>query len=95
MNDVSLDEGTFRTHLLGVRANVSFTRNLLTSTFFQYNSEGELTAAQVRVNYIIRNLDNFYLVYNETRFVGGVFEDRSNRTLVAKVTYLVPSLGCQ
>ena len=87
VNDVSLDEGAFRTHLVGLRANVPFTRNLLTSAFLQYNSEGGLTAIQVRASYIIRNLDNFYLVYNETRFSNGVFQGRSNRALVAKVTY--------
>jgi hypothetical protein len=87
LNDVSLEEGSFRTHLVGLRANVSFTRNLLTSAFLQYNSEGELTAAQVRLNYIIRNIDNFYLVYDDTHYVGGTFDGRSNRALVAKITH--------
>jgi hypothetical protein len=87
VNDVTLEEGAFRTHLLGVRADVSFTRNLLTSTLLQYNSQGELAAIQVRANYILRNLDNFYLVFNETRFSGGAFAGRTDRTLVAKMTY--------
>jgi hypothetical protein len=87
MNDVSLDEGAFRTHLVGLRANVSFTRNLLTSAFLQYNSEGELTAVQVRLNYILRNIDNFYLVYTDTHYIGGPFDGRSNRAVVAKITH--------
>jgi hypothetical protein len=87
VNDITLAEGAFRTHLLGLRADVSFTRNLLTSAFLQYNSEGDLASIQLRANYIIRNLDNLYLVYNETRFTAGAFARRANRSVVAKITY--------
>ena len=86
-NDIDLVEGSFNTHLFGLRANVSFTNNLLTSTFLQYNSKGELAALQVRFNYIFRTIDNFYIVYNETRFTDGVFSGESNRSLIFKVTY--------
>ena len=87
MNRVSLAEGRFTTHLIGLRTDVTFTRDLLTSMLFQYNSEGELSALQLRFNYIFRNIDNFYLVYNETRFTDGPFKNRSNRSLVSKITY--------
>ena len=87
MNRVSLAEGRFTTHLIGLRTDVTFTRDLLTSMLFQYNSEGELSALQLRFNYIFRNIDNFYLVYNETRFTDGPFRNRSNRSLVSKITY--------
>ena len=86
-NDIDLIEGSFNTHLFGLRANVSFTNNLLTSTFLQYNSKGELAALQVRFNYIFRTIDNFFIVYNETRFTDGVFSGESNRSLILKVTY--------
>jgi hypothetical protein len=87
LNDVDLAEGAFRTHLGGVRWDVAFSRDLLTSAFVQYTSEGHLAAIQVRLNYIFRNIDNFYVVYNETRFTAGPFADRSDRSLVMKVTY--------
>jgi hypothetical protein len=87
INDVNLVEGAFNTHLVGLRANLSFTTNVLTSTFLQYNSSGELAALQVRLNYIFRTIDNIFIVYNETRFVDGIFEDESNRSLVVKTTY--------
>lgn len=48
-----------------------------------------MAAIQVRFNYIFRTIDNVYVVFNETRFTGGVFADRSNRSLVLKVTYSV------
>jgi hypothetical protein len=87
VNDVSLVQGAFRTHLFGLRANVSFSTNLLTSAYVQYNSAGQLAATQVRLNYIFRTIDNVYLVFNETRFTDGPFNGRSNRSLVTKVTY--------
>ena len=88
-NDVNLPEGNFETHLVGLRANVSFTTDLLTSAFLQYNSSGELAAIQVRLNYIFRTIDNVFVVYNETRFVDGIFQGESNKSFVVKTTYSV------
>ena len=84
---VDLREGSFSTHLVGLRANISFTNNLLTSAFLQYKSSGDLAAFHLRFNYIFRTIDNFHLVYNETRFTDGVFAGSSNQSLTAKVTY--------
>ncbi len=89
VNDVALSAGAFVTHLFGLRANVSFSTNLLTSAFVQFNSAGMLAATQVRVNYIFRTIDNVFLVYNETRYTDGVFDGRANQSLVLKVTYSV------
>ncbi len=86
-NDVDLGEGSFHTHLFGLKSNVSFTSSLLASAYAQYNSSGSLAVVQVRLNYIFRTIDNVYVVYNETRRTDGVFANRSNRSLVAKVTY--------
>jgi len=88
-NNVTLPEGAFKTYLVGVRWNVSFTNSLLTSAYLQYNSAGELAAVQLRLNYIFRTIDNVYLVYNDTRFTAGPFADTHNRSLVLKVTYSV------
>ena len=87
VNDVRLSRGAFVTHLFGLRANVSFSTNLLTSLFVQYNSAGQVAATQVRLNYIFRSIDNVYLVYNESAFTAGAFDGRSNRSLVLKATY--------
>lgn len=86
-NDVDLVGGAFSTHLVGLRANVSFSNNLLTSTFVQYNSSGDLAALQFRLNYIFRTIDNFYVVYNETRFTDGLYSGELDRSLVVKITY--------
>jgi hypothetical protein len=89
VNDLTLRAGSFVTHLFGLRANVSFSTNLLTSAFVQVNSAGQLAATQVRLNYIFRTIDNIYVVYNETRHTGGVFDGLANKSLVMKVTYSV------
>jgi len=89
LNDVDLPEGSFTTHLVGLRTNFSVTGSFLTSAFLQYNSSGNLVAIQVRLNYIFRQIDNIYLVYNDTRFTDGVYKGLSNRSLVFKVTYSV------
>ena len=86
-NDVDLEQGPFRTHLFGVRSNVSFTTNLLAAAFVQFNSADELAAIQFRLNYIFRNIDNFYVVYNETRLTDGAFAGRTDRSLILKITY--------
>ncbi len=77
------------THLLGLRANLSFSTNLLTSVYVQYNSAGQLAGTQVRVNYIFRTIDNVFIVFNETRSTGGVFDGKANKSLVLKATYSV------
>lgn len=89
LNDISLPGGDFQTHLFGLRSNISFSTRLLTSAYIQYNSSGELAALQLRLNYIFRRIDNLFIVYNDTHFTGGLFADRSNRSLVAKVTYSI------
>lgn len=88
-NNVDLLQGSFDTHLIGLRSNVSFSTNLLTSAYVQYNSAGDLAALQVRFNYIFRTIDNVFISYNETRFTDGVFSKKSNRSLVLKMTYSV------
>ena len=89
VNDVQLSRGSFVTHLFGLRANLSFSTNLLTSVFVQYNNTGQLAATQVRLNYIFRTIDNIYLVYNNTTYTGGIFDGRANQSLVLKMTYSV------
>ena len=86
-NNIDLVQGSFDTHLFGLRSNVSFSTSLLTSAYIQYNSAGSLAAMQFRLNYIFRTIDNFYIVYNDNRFTGGPFNGNANRSLVLKMTY--------
>ncbi len=87
LNDINLPEGSFRTHLVGLRTNYSVTGSFLTSAFMQYTSSGDLAALQVRLNYIFRQIDNVYVVYGLTRFTDGPYDGLSNSSLVLKVSY--------
>jgi hypothetical protein len=87
INDADLGPGSFVTHLTGLRANLSFSTDLLASAYVQYNSAGQLAASQIRFNYIFRTIDNLYVVFNENRYMEGPFRGRSNRSLVMKITY--------
>jgi hypothetical protein len=89
VNDVNLVQGSFNTHLVGLRSNVSFSTNLLTSAYVQYNSAGDLAALQLRFNYIFRTIDYLIITYNETRFTDGPLSGEANQSLVLKITYSV------
>ena len=89
VNDVNLVQGSFNTHLVGGRSNVSFSTNLLTSAYVQYNSAGDLAAFQLRFNYIFRTIDYVIVTYNETRFTDGPLSGKANQSLVLKLTYSV------
>ena len=87
LNDITLAEGAFTTHLFGLRTDVSFNRDAVASLFFQYNSDGRLAATQVRFSYLFRNIDNLHVVYNDTRVSGTGSSRAVGRSLVAKLTY--------
>ncbi len=89
MNDVDLPEGAFTTHLGSIRADIAFGLNWSTSTFVQYNTEGRLSSIQTRLDRAFRDVDHFYVVFNQTRFTGGPFAGETNRSLLAKLTYSI------
>ena len=87
LNDVTLAEGAFTTHLFGLRTDVAFSRDAVASLFFQYNSDGRLAATQARFTYLFRNIDNLHIVYNETHVSGSRSSRAVGRSIVAKLTY--------
>ena len=67
LNDVTLAEGAFTTHLFGLRTDVSFSRDAVASLFFQYNSDTRRTSSNIRFNFIHHPLSDLYVVYNDSR----------------------------
>jgi hypothetical protein len=59
----------FVTHVVTVRTNYSFTTNMFLDSLLQYNRNQDLFNANVRFNLIHRPLSDFFIVYNEQRFV--------------------------
>jgi len=87
----------FTDHQISWRLNYSFNNQWLTSTILQYNNADDLWGLNVRLNYIFRPGDDFFLIYTEGRQGPSIFEDgrrvddlsrrQNDRTLQAKFTY--------
>ena len=85
--DASLPYGRFTDHTLNARVNYSFNNQWLTSTIMQYDRSTSFLGVNFRLNYIYRPGSDFFLIYNETRQVGGSREGEKDRALQTKLTY--------
>lgn len=77
----------FTNHVVNSRFIYNFSNQLLTSTTVQYNSQDSFIGLNMRLNYIFRQNDNFYLIYNEGRRIDGILDGQKDRTVQAKITY--------
>jgi len=87
----------FTDHQINFRLNYSFNNQWLTSTILQYNNADDLWGLNVRLNYIFRPGDDFFLIYTEGRQGPSIFQDgrrvddlarqHNDRTIQAKFTY--------
>jgi len=87
----------FTDHQVSWRFNYSFNNQWLTSSVLQYNNADDLWGLNVRLNYIFRPGDDFFLIYTEGRQGPSIFEDghqvddplrqHTDRTIQAKFTY--------
>lgn len=77
----------FTDHLINSRVNYNFSNQWLTSTIIQYNSADHFWGFNVRLNYIFRPGDDFFLIYNEGRQNGGPLDGEKDRRVQAKLTY--------
>ena len=76
INKASFPQRDFTDHLVNTRINYNFNNQWLTSTIIQYNNADAFFGVNFRLNYIFRNGDDFFLVYNEGR--RALFEDIGN-----------------
>jgi hypothetical protein len=87
LSRVSLPQAKFTSHLINSQFNVAFSNRWLTATTVQHNSVARLTAVNVRLNYIYRPGDDFFLIYNEARTLAdGSVTGTKNRSVLAKIT---------
>jgi hypothetical protein len=77
----------FTDHLITTRLNYNLNNQWLTSTIIQYNNEDDLLGLQLRLNYIFRPGDDFFLIYNDGRQTDGPRDGEKDRTIQAKLTY--------
>ncbi len=71
--------------LLGPRFDITFTRDIFLTTFFQYNNQIDNFNINARLQYRYAPVSDFFIVYTENYFPA-VFKSK-NRALIAKLTY--------
>lgn len=86
-NDIQFPEpfSSGKIILLGPRVDLTFTRKIFLTTFFQYNNQSDNININARIQYRYKEVSDFFLVYTENYFPGSF--DSKNRALVAKLTY--------
>lgn len=85
LNDVTLPQGAFTTHVLNTRANINLSNRWLTTALVQYDSASRRQILFARLNYIYRPGDDVFLVINRSadRGTGRPAE----YTVLLKMTY--------
>ncbi|CAH0996562.1 hypothetical protein EMA8858_02694 [Emticicia aquatica] len=79
--------------LLGPRAELSFSKSVFFSTFFQYNTQTNNTNINSRLQWRFRPVSDIFLVYTDNYFAENIpnYYIKSwtpkNRTLILKMTY--------
>ena len=73
--------------MVNFRTFYDLSNEWLTTTTIQYNSVDSFAGLNFRLNYIFRPGDDFFLVYNEGRQVGGPRDGEKDRSLQLKLTY--------
>lgn len=87
--DLPTPRGTYATNLAISRLVYSFTPRLFAKIFVQYNDDDDSFRSNFLLNWIHRPGSNFYLVYDDDEDMAmGKWRGR-NRTLLAKVNYLL------
>ncbi len=86
-NRIQLPGGSFDTHLVRLRANLSFSERVLLDSLLQHSSVTDQLSAFVRLRYIYRTGDDFYLVYRQSTAFSGLFDRLDDRSLTAKMTF--------
>jgi hypothetical protein len=85
-NDIVLDEGAFKTHLLTTRFAYNFSTRMFLNGLIQYNNVTDEWNSNIRFNFIHRPLSDLFVVYNDLRDETGLLK---NRSLIVKYTHLL------
>jgi hypothetical protein len=94
-NEIKLTEGKFHTNKLTSRIYFTFTTDLYIKGFFQWVNDDLLfenrdrIGQNILVRYTYKPGSDFFLVYNQENLVGMNNGELSNRTFLAKFTYLL------
>ena len=78
---------SFDTNVFGGRIGYSFSTDLFTKLFVQWNSDRNLVTTNFLINYIYSPGSDFYFVFNQTYGTDSITSGLLDTTLVGKVTY--------
>ena len=85
-DNVRLPFASFKTDLLSLRMNYSFSTRTFLSGLIQYNTDARQWSSNIRFNIIHHALSDFFLVYNERR--DSVSYALQDRAIIAKFTQM-------
>ena len=89
LNDVDLDQGSFTTHLVGARVNVTVTPLMFAGALLQYNSTRQTVSENVRFLWEYQPGSELFIVLNEQRDTATRgYPDLANRALIVKINRL-------
>lgn len=89
LNWVDLEEGDFKTNLIGGRVNFTFSARTVLSALIQYNSEEDALSSNVRFRWEYRPGSDLFVVYSDAYDTLGVgLPSLQNRSFVVKLTRL-------
>jgi hypothetical protein len=92
-NRISMPQGRFQTHTLGIRTYYYFSTQLYFKAYLQINDDRLEYQGREKVvgNFLLRWIfspgSNFYLVYNDIRLAGPGRDEIQNRTFMLKTTF--------
>jgi hypothetical protein len=91
--DMSKPYNSVKYWLVGPRAELSFSKSVFFSTFFQYNTQTNNTNINSRLQWRFRPVSDIFLVYTDNYFAENIPNYRinswtpKNRALILKMTY--------
>ncbi|AFK02550.1 hypothetical protein Emtol_1401 [Emticicia oligotrophica DSM 17448] len=91
--DMSKPYNSVKYWLVGPRAELSFSKSVFFSTFFQYNTQTNNTNINSRLQWRFRPVSDFFLVYTDNYFAENIPNyyikawTPKNRALIFKMTY--------
>ncbi len=89
INQVSLVEGDFTTHLVGTRATYTMTPLMFTSALMQYSSATNSVSVNARLRWEYQPGSEFFIVFNEERNTRTPsFPGLNNRAFIVKINRL-------
>lgn len=85
--NLPVDGGEFTTYIAATRIIYSFTPDLFTKAYLQWNDSEKLFKSNFLIRWIYKPGANLYLIYNETRELG-TQRHLQDRVLMIKVSFL-------